>query len=78
MNAILNLMRRLNDDELLGLSEAIDLELDCRIEREDPVPGSTRRRAVDRQYSYRHSNGSHAMPARMIDRRPSLRRRLAA
>jgi hypothetical protein len=78
MNAILNLMRRLNDDQLLGLSEAIDVELDRRIEREDPIPGSTRRRAVDRQYSYRRSNGAHAMPARMVDQRPPLRRRLAA
>jgi hypothetical protein len=78
MNAMLNRMRRLDDEELLSLSEAVDLELEWRLEREDPIPGSTRRRAVDRRYSYRRNNGTKAPPAQMIDRRPTLRRRLAA
>jgi hypothetical protein len=64
MNAILNRLRRLSEDELLSVSEAIDTELERRLELQDEIPDSARRRAVQRQKSYRHSLGSAAMPVK--------------
>lgn len=58
MNAILKRLQQLSDDELLIVSEAIDLELEHRLRREEGIPDSARRRAVQRQKSYRHSLGS--------------------
>ena len=78
MNAILKLVRKLNDNELLGVSEAIDRELDRRLERMDSIPESARHRANDRQHSYRHDNGSSAPPIRVIGLRPLSSRRRAA
>jgi hypothetical protein len=78
MNTILKLLRRLGDDELLSVSDAIDLELDRRLERTDPIPDSARRRAIDRQSSYRHSNGAAAPPVRFVGLRPAQKRPLAA
>jgi hypothetical protein len=78
MNAILNVLGRLDDDQLLRVSEAIDSELDRRLERSDPIPESARRRAIDRQFSYRHCNGSAGAPVRFVGLRPTVRRRLAA
>lgn len=78
MNAILNRLHRLSDDELLNLSEAIDLELERRLQREGEIPDSARRRAVQRQKSYRHSLGSAALPVKVTGMKDSRRRRLAA
>ncbi len=78
MNTILKLMRKLGDNELLSVSEAIDRELDRRLERMDIIPVSARRRANDRQHSYRHDNGASAPPVRVIGLRPLPRRRQAA
>jgi hypothetical protein len=66
MNHILNQLQRLSDDELSNLSEAIDLELDRRLETFDEIPESARRRALQRQKSYRRSVGSSAPPIRAI------------
>jgi hypothetical protein len=78
MTAILDRLRQLSDEELLSLSEAIDAELEYRLERLDGVPDSSRRRAVQRQKSYRHSLGSTALPVKMAGMKESRRRRLAA
>jgi hypothetical protein len=78
MNAILKRLHQLHDDELLSLSEAIDFEMERRLERADPIPESARRRAIDRQNSYRRCNGASAPPVRVIGLQPSQRRRLAA
>jgi ribosomal protein S13 len=78
MNAILKRLRQLSDDELLSVSEAIDIELEHRLEREDEIPDSARRRAVQRQKSYRHSLGSSALPVKVAGLKDSRRRRLAA
>ena len=78
MTAILNRLRQLSDEELLSLSEAIDLELEFRLERHDGVPDSARRRAVQRQKSYRHSLGSAALPVKIAGMKEGRRRRLAA
>ncbi len=78
MNAILKRLQQLSDDELLIVSEAIDLELEHRLRREEGIPDSARRRAVQRQKSYRHSLGSGALPVRMAGLKEPQRRRRAA
>jgi hypothetical protein len=78
MAAILNRLRQLSEDELLSLSEAIDLELENRLQRLDEIPDSARRRAVQRQKSYRHSLGLSALPVKITGMKESKRRRLAA
>jgi hypothetical protein len=78
MNAILNQLRHLSEDELLGVSEAIDIELDRRLDRQEEIPDSARRRAVQRQKSYRHSLGSSALPVKVTGMKEQRRRRLAA
>lgn len=62
MEAMSKRLRLLSDDELLALSEAIDTELERRLDFADEIPDSARRRAVLRQQSYRRSVGSHAPP----------------
>jgi len=81
MNAILNLMQTVDDDALLALSEAIDVELERRLDWEDPIRESTRRRTGGRQCGYRHYKHrarANVPPAPMIDSGPPQRRRLAA
>jgi hypothetical protein len=78
MNAILNRLHNLSDDELLGVSEAIDRELDRRLEFQQDTPDSARRRAIQRQKSYRHSLGSSALPVKLAGMKEQRRRRLAA
>jgi hypothetical protein len=62
MGSILKSLRKMADDELLALSEAIDMELEVRLEREECVTESARQRAVQRDQSYRRSTGSMAPP----------------
>jgi hypothetical protein len=78
MNAILNRLQRLSDDELLSVSEAIDMELESRIKHNDEIPDSARRRAVQRDKSYRHTLGSAAMPVKMTGMKGARRQRRAA
>jgi hypothetical protein len=78
MSAILDRLRQLSDEELLSLSEAIDAELEYRLARHDDIPDSARRRAVQRQKSYRHSLGSTALPVKIAGMKENRRRRLAA
>ena len=78
MNAILKRLQQMHDDELLNLSEAIDSELERRLERTDPIPESARRRAIARQNSYRRSNGAAAPPVRAVGLQPSPNGRFAA
>ena len=62
MKSILKRLRKLAHDELLAVSEAIDIELARRVQRTDEVPESARRRALEREQSYRHRTGSAAPP----------------
>jgi hypothetical protein len=78
MDAVLRRLHRLADDELLEVSQAIDEELERRLEFYDPYPESARKRAVQRTKSYRHSVGSAAPPVKIVGMRPTRRRRLAA
>lgn len=78
MDAVLKRLRKLADDELLEVSEAIDRELDHRLQLSDLHPESARKRAVQRGKSYRRCNGASALPVRVTGMRPTRRRRLAA
>jgi len=77
MNAILKRLRQLGDDELLNLSEAIDVEMESRQSQYDDVPESARRRALARQHSYRRCNGASAPPIRAVGLRDIRRPRAA-
>jgi hypothetical protein len=78
MNALLKRLHSLGDDELLSLSEAIDVEFERRLERTDMIPESARSRAIARGQSYRRSTGSAAPPIRAIGLREDVRRKRAA
>ncbi|MEN6406381.1 MAG: hypothetical protein ABFC77_07915 [Thermoguttaceae bacterium] len=77
MNAILKRLQQLGEDDLLSLSEAIDVELERRQSRFDEVPESARRRALAREHSYRHCNGASAPPIRAVGLRDIRRNRAA-
>lgn len=64
MDAILKRLRQMADDDLTMLSEAVDLELERRLELAEDVPDSARRRAVLRQQSYRRTTGANAPQVR--------------
>jgi hypothetical protein len=66
MNALLKRLHQLADQELYSLSEAIDLELQRREELAGDVPESARRRANERQQSYRRRTGAAGVPVRAI------------
>jgi hypothetical protein len=78
MDAVMKRLRELADDELLQVSEAIDRELDRRLQLSDLHPESARQRAVQRAKSYRRCYGAAALPVRVTGMRPTRRRRLAA
>jgi hypothetical protein len=78
MRAIEKKLNDLNDDELLAISEAIDLELSRREERNEEIPESARRRAVMRDQSYRRATGSSAPPVRVTGLKGQRKRREAA
>jgi hypothetical protein len=78
MNAIIKKLLHLNDDELLAITEAIDLELERRQDREEEIPESARRRAVSRDKSYRRTTGSTAPPVRATGLKDIKKRRRAA
>jgi hypothetical protein len=77
MNNILKRLHQLEDDDLLSLSEAIDVELEHRLDRNDGIPDSARRRALAREHSYRRSVGSAAPPIRAVGLRDIRRHRAA-
>ena len=67
MNTILRQLQELADADLYALCEAVDMELQRREEvTDDEVPDSARRRAVEREQSYRRRNGSAAPPIRIV------------
>jgi len=78
MNSILRRLRKLGDDELCAISEAIDTELERRQELSDDVPESARRRAVQRERSYRRDTGASALPVLIAGLRKVRKHRRAA
>jgi hypothetical protein len=78
MKSIVKKLHNLNDDELLIISEAIDLELEHRQEKIEEIPESARRRAVMRDQSYRRATGSSAPPVRATGLKDQHKCRYAA
>jgi hypothetical protein len=71
MDSFLRRLQELDDAQLLGISRAIDLELERRMQEDDEASESARQRALSRQRSYRRNTGSTAPPIRAV----GLRRR---
>jgi len=78
VKSILKQLNKLGDDELLVVSDAIDAELERRMEREDILPDSARRRAVQRSQSYRAKTGASAPPVALTGLKQGRRTRHAA
>jgi hypothetical protein len=75
MQSIINRLRTLADEELLMLSEAIDVEIRCREERMEEHPDSARTRARQREGSYRAKLGTKAPPIRAVGMKDAGQRR---
>lgn len=76
---ILDQLQDLADTDLYSLSEAVDLELHRRDETIVDEPSeSARRRALEREQSYRRRNGSTANPFHAVSAGKLLPRRRAA
>jgi len=78
MKGLLKRLHKLSEGDLVSLSEAIDVELEHRLNQADEVPESARRRAVQRSQSYRHSTGAAAIPIMAVGLREEHQRRKAA
>jgi len=78
MKILVKRLRKLSEDDLVDLSEAIDSELGRRLDRSERVPESARRRAVQRSQSYRHNTGASALPVIVTGLREKRNRRKAA
>jgi hypothetical protein len=79
MQSIITRLRTLGNDELLILSEAIDIEIGRREERLEEHPDSARTRARQRNQSYRASVGAKAPPVRAVGMKDAgPRRKFAA
>ena len=66
MNSILKRLQELADTELYNLSEAIEAELQRRSDASDDLPESAKRRANEREQSYRRRTGAFAPPIRAV------------
>jgi hypothetical protein len=75
MQSIINRLRTLKDEELLILSEAIDIEIGRREERMEEHPDSARTRARERGESYRTRLGTKAPPVRAVGMKDAGRKR---
>jgi hypothetical protein len=75
MKSIVSKLRALEDEELLILSEAIDLEIGRRGERMEEHPDSARTRARQRGESYRVKLGTKAPPVRAVGMKDAGRKR---
>lgn len=75
MNTILSQLEDLADANLFALSEAVEMELRRREGVTDEVSDSAKRRALEREQSYRRCNGSAAPPIRIVGfcKRPGRR-----
>jgi hypothetical protein len=75
MQSIINKLRHLEDDELLIVSEAIDIEIARREARMEEHPDSARTRARHREQSYRANLGTKAPPVRVVGMKDAGRRK---
>lgn len=82
MKSMLKKLRKLGDDELFSISDAVDAEIARRQETEADVPETARQRANERGQSYRHRTGAGAEAAlvvgvqRVADRKKQSPRKL--
>jgi hypothetical protein len=65
-SAVLKRLGQLADEELYELCEAVELELEQRAVLVGEFTESARRRANDRQQSYRRRTGACALPIRAV------------
>ena len=65
MKSILRQLQDLADADLYALSEAVDMELSRRAAMGDEAADSARRRATERQQSYRRRVGTSAPPVKV-------------
>jgi hypothetical protein len=77
MNTILNQLQDLADADLFALSEAVETELHRRDDATGDIPDSARRRALEREESYRHRTGAGAPPIRIVGFSKQSKRRAA-
>lgn len=66
MKSILRELQELADADLFALSDAVELELSRREAISGETADSARRRATERQQSYRRRTGAAAPPVRVI------------
>jgi hypothetical protein len=66
MQSIISKLHHLTDEQLLILSEAIDIEIMRREQRMEEHPDSARTRARQRKESYRSNLGTKAPPIRAV------------
>ena len=78
MNSMFKKLRKLGDDELFSVSEAVDAEIARRQEGEEAVPETARQRANERGQSYRARNGAGAQPALVVGVRRTAERKKQA
>lgn len=78
MKGLLKKLTKLGEDELLNLSNAVDIELERRLDQAEEISDSARRRAVQRSNSYRRSTGSTAPPVAATGLGKASRGRTAA
>jgi hypothetical protein len=78
MNSIVKHLSELSEPELFSLVEAIDAEMERREKEGEDVPDSARRRAVERQQSYRRRVGTSAPPVKVTGLGKSATPRRAA
>jgi len=75
MNSMLRKLRRLGDDELYIISDAIDVELARREEKMDEEASSAKQKAAERTQSYRRKNGSGGESALVLGVRQTIQRK---
>jgi hypothetical protein len=75
MQSIISRLRTLNDEQLLHVSEAVDVEIARREARMEEHPESARLRARQRDHSYRSNLGTKAPPVRAVGMKDAGRRR---
>jgi hypothetical protein len=75
MESIITRLRTLTDEQLLLVSEALDVEIARREERMEEHPDSARTRARDREQSYRTRLGTKAPPVRAVGMKDAGRKR---
>jgi hypothetical protein len=78
MKTMLALLEELADADLYALCEAVEVELQHREGMTDDISDSARRRALEREQSYRRRNGAGAPPIRIIGIGKATPRRRAA